>query len=275
MSTNKIYVDIQSLLDIRQSILIDLMGEEKALEYVSSDTYNFRETDNFPVDKELYEKKLNSKNPVVFKNATITYIEVVLKNKLVNLEKLNGFNSESSQPELVVNTYPYQLTQEQVRNFQNAVFVKLDILCVVTVVYDPPHVWSPSYIRNNNVSSFFMYDFTEWMKHHGDKLINADLRNCNVYFPSIGKAEPTTEELKELRKLGFNDVFSYTEYIVASAARIQFLPIVFYTNIVTATAILDKNKGIVQGQINTLVDEQKDSVEEALKEKGLLDDHIA
>ena len=40
-ATNKIYVDIQSLLDIRQSVLIELMGEEQALEYVSSDAYNF------------------------------------------------------------------------------------------------------------------------------------------------------------------------------------------------------------------------------------------
>lgn len=275
MGTNKIYVDIQSLLDIRQSVLIDLMGEEKALEYVSSDDYNFRETDVFPVDPTQYAEKLKSKSPTVFKNATITYIEVVLKNKLVNLEKLNGFNGENSQPELVVNTYPYQLTQEQVRSFQNAIFVKLDVLCIVTIVYDPPSVWGPSYIRNNNVSSVFMYDFSEWMKYHSEKLHNGDLKNCNVYFPSVGNKEVSPEELKELRKLGFSDIFGYTEYILASAARIQFLPVTFYTNIVTATAILDKGRDTVQKHVNEMVDEQKESVETALKEKGLLDDHIA
>lgn len=274
-ATNKIYVDIQSLLDIRQSVLIELMGEEQALEYVSSDAYNFRETDNFPVDKNLYEAKINSKSPVIFKNATISYIEVLLKNKMANLEKLNGFNNENSQPELVVNTYPYQLTHDQVRNIQNAIFVKLDVLCIVTIVYDPPSIWSPSYIRNNNVSSFFMYDFSGWMNLHSSKLVNGDLKNCNVYAPSIGHKDLTTEEQKELKKLGFSDIFSYTEYILASAARIQFLPIVFYTNIVTATAILDRNKETVEKRMQSYVDEQREGVEKALVEKGILDDHIA
>lgn len=274
-ATNKIYVDIQSLLDLRQSVLIELMGEESALEYVSNDEYNFREHDKFPVDQKLYLEKMSSKSPVIFKNATITYIEVLIKNKLTNLEKLNGFNGENSQPELVVNTYPYQLTQDQVRNIQNAIFVKLNVLCVVSIVYDQPSVWSPSYIRNNNVSSFFMYDFSGWMKHHSTKLINGDLKNCNVYAPSIGSAELTPEELKELKKLGFNDIFSYTEYILASACRIQFLPIVFYTNIITATAILDKNKGTVENRMQTFVEEQREGVEKALMEKGMLDGHIA
>lgn len=274
MATKKVYTDIQSLLDIRQSILIDMLGEETALEYVSSDTYNFRETDLFPVNKTEYANKLNSRSPIVLKNATITYIEVLLKNKLTNLEKLNGFNGESSAPELVVNTFPYQLTQEQVRHLQNAIFVKLDVLCLITIVYDPPNVWSPSYIRNNNVSSFFMYDFTTWMNLHSEKLVNGDLREINVYVPSIGGKELTPEEQKEIKKLGFNDIFSYTEYVLSTACRVQFLPIVFYTNIVTATAILEKNKVAVEERMQTFVQEQKTSVEEALKEKGLVSDDI-
>lgn len=274
MATKKVYTDIQSLLDIRQSILIDMLGEETALEYVSSDTYNFRETDLFPVNKTEYASKLNSRSPIVLKNATITYIEVLLKNKLTNLEKLNGFNGESSAPELVVNTFPYQLTQEQVRHLQNAIFVKLDVLCLITIVYDPPNVWSPSYIRNNNVSSFFMYDFTTWMNLHSEKLVNGDLREINVYVPSIGGKELTPEEQKEIKKLGFNDIFSYTEYVLSTACRVQFLPIVFYTNIVTATAILEKNKVAVEERMQTFVQEQKTSVEEALKEKGLVSDDI-
>lgn len=274
MPTKKVYIDIQSLLDIRQSLLIEFLGQETALEYVSSDTYNFRETDNFPVNQEEYQRKLNSKSPVVLKNATITYIEVLLKNKLANLEKLNGFNGESSAPELVVNTYPYQLTQEQVRHLQNAIFVKLDVLCLITIVYDPPNVWSPSYIRNNNVSSFFMYDFTAWMKHHSEKLVNGDLREINVYVPSIGGKELTPEEQKEVKKLGFNDIFSYTEYVLSSACRIQFLPIVFYTNIVTATAILDKNKVAVEERMQVFAKEQKQAVDQNLKEKGLVSDNI-
>lgn len=274
MASNKIYIDIQSLLDIRQSILIDLMGQEEALDYVSSDKYNFRETDIFPVSQEDYKKKKESKSPLVFKNATISYIEVLLKSKLVNLEKLNGFNGDSDQPELVVNTFPYQLTREQVRYFQNAIFVKMDVLCVITVVYDPLSVWSPSYIRNNNVSSFFLYDFSEWMTHHSSKLEQGDLKECNLYVPSIGSRELKDEEIKEFKKLGFNDIFSYTEYVLSSVCRVQFLPIVFYTNIVTASALLDKNKDFVKKKMDEHVKNTAEAVDQGLVEKGLVSDNI-
>lgn len=274
MATNKIYIDIQSLLDIRQSVLVEMMGEEKALEYVSSDLYNFRETDIFPVNQEEYKHRMNSKTPAVFKNSTITYNEVILKSKLASLEKLNGFNSESAQPELIVNTYPYQLTKEQVRHIQNAIFIKMDLLCVITVVYDSPAVWSPSYIRNNNVSSFFMYNFSEWMGFHSDKLVNGDLREINIFVPAVGAKELTDEEHKNFKKLGFTDVFSYTEYVLSSVCRIQFLPIIFYTNIVTATAILDKNKGHVEKHIQKFTEEQKEATDEQLREKGIINDNI-
>lgn len=274
MTTKKIYIDIQSLLDIRQACLIELLGESKALEYVTTDAYNFRDLEIFPVDMDKYNQLVSQGDVGLLKNATVTYIEVLLKNKLTSLEKLNGFNNDSSIPELIVNTYPYQLKEVQVKLMQEALFIRLGVECIITFVYDHIKVWNPSYIKNNNVIAFFMYDFSGWMKEHSDKLKNGELRDVNVLFPSIGHNELTQDEMKKIKSLGFNDIFSHMEYVMAGFCRIQFLPILFYTNVVTATALLHKNKDIVESHMNKTVEEHKETILANLEKTGVLNDDI-
>lgn len=274
MATNKIYIDIQSLLDLRQAALVFLMGEDEAIKYINSDKYNFRDTDNFPVDMEAYRSLLNDPNSQIFRKTTITYVEVAIRNKLMALEKISGFSGESPQPELVINTYPYRFTKQQVLALQTGIFIKFGKECLVTIVYDDPSVWSPSYFKNNKVSSAFVYDFTEWMDKHGGKLPQREMLSTSLFCPAIGKQELTKEELKEFTKLGFNDIYAYTEYVLASVCRVQFLPVVFYSNIVTATVILDKNKDIVEAQVEKCRQETKEAAENIVKQQEVKDDDI-
>ena len=263
--TNKIYVDIQSLLDIRQSVLAQLMGVEETLTYINTDEYNFRDIDKFPVDMEAYKNLMDNKDGLALRQATITYIEVVLKSKINSLEKIGGFSDDSIQPEIVLNTYPYQLTREAVGLLQNAVFLKLGQNCHVKVVYDAVSVWSPVFIKQNKVSAAFIYDLTSWMNRHGESLSTQGMKECNIYSPAIGKIELTPAEDKQIKKLGFNDIYAYTEYIMSSACRIQFLPIVFYTNIVTATVLLDKHKSVVESLAEVERERTKGLAEDILK----------
>ncbi len=61
-----------------------------------------------------------------------------------------------------------------------------------------------------------------------------------MYFPSIAKTQPTEEELKKITKLGFKDIFNYTEFLLSSVVNINFLPTVFYSNMITAVGHLSK-----------------------------------
>jgi purine nucleoside phosphorylase len=72
--------------------------------------------------------------------------------------------------------------------------------------------------------------------------------------------------------LVYTEIFASMEYVLASTCRIQFLPIVFYTNLIIATAVLHKNKDIVESQVSRVVDENKVNVEQALEEGGYLRD---
>ena len=135
--TARLYIDVHSLFDLRQSVLVDMLGKEAAVDYVTSNDYSFRDVDVFPVDMAVFKKKMSDPSDTIFKYATITYMEVVLKSKLANLEKRNAFNQTNEIPEVVVNIYPYDLTTEQANVIRDAVFLKLGGKTQVTIIHEP------------------------------------------------------------------------------------------------------------------------------------------
>lgn len=240
--TNKIYIDIHSLLDIRQGLLIELMGLEQAVEFVNTDEYNFRENDTFKVDMNKYQELLNSGNIIVLRNSTISYLETVIQSKIPSLERHNIYNHTHRPPELVVNIYPFTLDSYHVKLLQNGIFVKFGSNIQVSIVSNPIEDYSPYLLKNSNFVYFFSYFPNLWLDKHSKALSNKDPLSTTFYFPAMSYTEITNEDMKGIKELGFKDIFSYTEYLLSSSIRITFLPIFMYTNTITATAIANKNK---------------------------------
>lgn len=239
--TSKIYIDIDSLMDTRQGVLMSLMDQEDVLKMVSSEEYNTRVVDDFTIDMTAYKHRRELGDIAYLSKSTITYMEVVLKSKLTNISKRNAFNNSSSEPEVILNTYPYRLTKKQADLVRSALFVRLDECCLITLVCDPPDVWSPGHIKSNGVYAFYAYSFGKWMQANCHKLETTDLRETQMFFACVGDERVGKEELKSIHKLGFRDIFSYTEYLLSGVTKLTMLPVVFYTNIISATAFLKKN----------------------------------
>jgi hypothetical protein len=237
---SKIYIDLDALLDVRQSVLIEIMGQERALDLVTSDAYNFRDVDVFEVDMALFTERLQSGDKTLLKNARITYMEVALKSKINNIGKRNAFNNASDRAHVLVNVHPYLLTEQEARAVQNAVFLRLDRACEVTIVREPTSNWTPSNIRSCGIYAYYGYDFGKWMDVHSDHLETTDLRETQMYFAPMGKKVLTKEELKVITKLGFKDPFGYMEFLLSSVTKLTFLPCVFYSNVLTASGYLQK-----------------------------------
>lgn len=239
--TSKIYVDIYSLLDIRQAILSKLIDPIKLAEFVVSDEYNFRKTDIFTnVDMVEYKRIEQNITADILPRATVTYIINTVITKLQNLQKRNSYYGESKQPEVLLNVYPFKLTEEQTEALQNLVFIKLGKACFVTLINKPVEEISPFFIKSLDISACYIYDASCWIETHTDSLNNIKLPDSLIYFPSIYKVEDDTNEITKITKLGFKDIFSYVEFLLSSAVNINFLPIFFYSNIITSSLIVDK-----------------------------------
>lgn len=265
--TTKIYVDIQSLLDLRQSAMVDILGEDKTIEYVSSEDYNFREVDEFPVDMQEFKKRLNRKDASILRNSTLTYIITCLRSKLENINKRNAAMQVDGRPEILFNTYPHQLTHDQVRIVQNALFVKLETGCLINVIYEPIKTVSPQFIKNMQITACYIYDFSQWCDDHLTNVNPDDFKETILYFPAVGSKKITAQEMKSITDLGFKDVFSYTEFVMSRAVNITFLPPYFYSNIIAATRIVEElSKTLSKMKVSEMIpDSLKEQVEKQAK----------
>jgi len=246
--TARIYVDIDSLLDIRQAVLTHLVTQNKLAEFLNTDDYNFREIDKFSIINMIeYYKIDNQRDSDLISRSTITYILNVLKSKISNLEKRNNFYGETKKPEILLNIYPFILSTQEQEDIQNALFIKLESNCIINIINKSIEEISPFFIRSNGIISAFIYNFSKWGNSHTDSLSQAPLKDTLLYFPSVYYDTRKKDQLNIISKLGFKDIFSYLEYLYSAVASINFLPTVFYSNIVTASAILEKyNRELVK-----------------------------
>lgn len=240
--TTKIYVDLASLLDLRQGTLYYLVEDkEKLAKYIQSEEYNFRETDTFPiVNQEEFDKLYKSADIKIIPQSIVTHILVTIQSKLANLGSRNAYYGETKTPEVMLNVYPYKLTEEQSAQLQNMLFVKLNTNTMVTITSMTPQELSPYFIKTSSISAAFIYDIQPWLDAHGDKIENVKLPDTILYFPSLFKEAPTKEDKEKIEKMGFKDIFSYTEYLFSTSVSLNFLPTLFYTNLVTANSYLTK-----------------------------------
>ena len=246
--TSKIYVDIESLLDVRQAILSKLMDPVKLAEFVVSDEYSFRKTDIFKnVDMVEYEKIYKDMTVDLLQRTTVTFIVNTIKTKLLNLQKRNTYYGETKNPEVLLNVYPFKLSQEQADIIQNLLFIKLGSSCLVTLIDKPIEEISPFFIKSLDITACYIYNASKWIEKHTDALNNIKLQDTLLYFPAIYKVEDDTNEIAKITKLGFKDIFGYVEFLLSSAVRINFLPVLFYNNIVSSSILIDKyNEGLAK-----------------------------
>lgn len=244
--TSKIYVDIASLLDLRQAALYqacigDPVKLDGLVKYLVSDDYNFREQDRFSiVPEEDYAAASSAITPELISYSVVTHILTVLKTKLDNLEKRNKFHSEDKDPEILLNIYPAILTDEHIGILKNTLFVKLKSDSKITIINMSPQELTPYFIKSTGIITALIYNFREWADLHIANLEKTKIPDILLYFPALSYGDLTDEEEKSISKTGFKDLFAYTEYLLSSVACIQFLPPVFYSNLITASLYLEK-----------------------------------
>lgn len=237
--TNKIYVDLESLLDIRQALLMEFLPEDKTAQIVSSEQFNFRTVDDFnQIDMDSYSAKLFNGELSILRKATVTYIVNLVRTRVTSNEKLNNYTSESKEPEIILNTYPFKLPNGALDALINGLFVKLNTPCIITPVYLKPEECTPYMFSSGSYISVFIYDSSAWLNHNADALIKVADTKPNYYFPSLYYNKDVSTEV--FKQLGFKDIFSYGEYIFSPVAKISFLPTMFYTNILVSELIADK-----------------------------------
>lgn len=236
----KILTDIHSIFDLRQSKIAMLGDVEKTKDYLVSEEYNFRQIDNFSsvIDMDRYNKYYDIKELLMY--TTVTYVLALIKMKIDSLEKINNLKSSFSIAEVVINTYPYTLSEKLKNVLQNAIFVKLGKSCYVELICLAPKEITPLYITNTGINYMYMYDYSDWLNANSDAMDKVPMTSVVMYFPALYKVNPTEVDIKKLSMTGFKDFFSYVEYLYSYRTSLKFLPVLMYSNELIASGFLEK-----------------------------------
>jgi len=261
VETSVIYVDIDSLFDLRQARLLYYLDKEnklddKVYEYLGGKTYNIRSIDLFPfIDKETYNN-LNIKE--IFKYTHITYIAELIRLKVDNLAKKDVFFGKTKVPQVLVNTYPFRFTIEEKATIQDALFSFLKKEVIIDIIEMDSKELSPIFIKSNNIYYAFIYDISYWFNHHLDNLDNFPIPETVIYTPTLYKEIPHEDDLRVIKENGFKDPFTYMEFLLTNKVILNYLPVFFYSHILVSKEYIEKfsfelikSKGQTYGNTNT------------------------
>lgn len=231
-----IFIDLDSLLDIRQAIIGSIVNDNKVLqEIVTSDQYNFRKSDTFNIDMEIYREKYNNRSKIDIENSTISYMYNILKNRTKRAIRMGQIQVNRADVAILLNIYPYELTEKEAQQIAYLLYTKLDLNVEVTAVNIPYKDINMAYIKSNNIKELFIYDFNTWVKEQGEALYNYKAYDVVLNVPALINKEMTLQDENKIKENGFTDIFSLTEFLLSPIIRVVFVPVLFYTNIIVSS----------------------------------------
>lgn len=247
-SSANIMIDLDSLIDTRQGILSKFLEDDKLTELVTSEEYILRERDVFPdIDVDLYNKHYSERDKSTLSNGIVTYVFNIMKIKLSNIIHKATHNQDIKEINLLINFYPYKLTEKETDSIIDVVFQKLGLEIFIKPMWRSPEELNPTFIQNNNIIDLFLYDTNAWCNSNLQLLQATPITKHSIYLPAL-ITNPLTDELKyKFDKTGFKDIHTLMEYGLSPFVVLNYLPILFYCNIITVSAYLEKIKdGIVK-----------------------------
>ena len=100
--------------------------------------------------------------------------------------------------EIHLNTYPYNLTEEEKEDWLDVVSAYIKYPIPVKCVCMSPSTISPHMLKNSDYSALFLYDFEEWVSYHYGLLCTD---NPDIYMPQVSVHAPFGFISKEKMKV--------------------------------------------------------------------------
>lgn len=231
-SIAKIYISLESLLDMRQGALA-VLDDKFAYEVTTQADYFTREEDSFSsrkygaLSKELLTRLLNEKADLIAANSLSTRMPRFIR-ELVNRLKEQAHNTPYHTSVAVeVNTYPCNMTPEENEVLLQVLRVSLGEGFQITLIHKAEAQLTYQHVKTNYMC-MIMYNYVQWMNLYEKDIKKSPLKDMCFYVPKLYfGVPPTAEELDELARHN-TDPFTFMQEAMAPLVPIQFLPIALY-----------------------------------------------
>ena len=195
--THLIYASMDSLLDTRMGTVARISSDAAAA-ILENDRYHSRRTNALwklddRIDPVQYRQLWEARDVETLKLSMATHIVSLLYDIRMRYRTKESIKPDAVTLRLVVNTYPYHLTEEEqalyVEVLRSVVLID-DIRLTSTAVE-----WlTPDTLKQYN--TFIWHDLNEWFNLHGESLVNSPMPNVDIYAPEILQSDEAVPPLE-------------------------------------------------------------------------------
>ena len=202
------FTNLDTIFDMRAAVLAGMGGN--SLQTAIQGGYYTRARDYFPgVNNEEFTERYKNRSASDLKNAVITNIVTHIKHCVAETLKKHISGPHSALPVLIVNYYPYKLSDETVTAIADALIAITQSCASVSMVSMPLNEITPQWVKNE-ISVMFIYDWIEWIEYHSKTkaLETVTCPEVMLVAPRIYFKEPKPTEIPN----GFgSDIFTAAE----------------------------------------------------------------
>lgn len=187
--------------------------------------YNDRIIDSFPgLRFNDFKKLYDARDKKVLIHAVKTPIVDMVRDFAFKSLQMGISTPFDMNPKIYVNTYPYELTDQQVNNIIKPLVMLTQGIVEVKAIYLPVDDLTPNYLKTENVSIFTQYNFTEWLDTHSKTktFLKDTCPQITMLSPTMVFKELTQTEVSKLKSGAF-DPFTQLEEEVKIIVNMKFV----------------------------------------------------
>jgi hypothetical protein len=230
-----ILISLDVLLDTRLGTLAKLGGSNLAVE-VLKENYHTRKDDKFPnVDVDAFNAMYAARDEETLSKSYSTNIDTFLRELVHTLIKQALVRPFHQGVRVVVNTYPYQLSDTVTQQILGAVVDKLlaDIEVEVPLLVEAEHLTdeqlNPEHCKQT-YSAMLMYDYEHWLSMQQAALTKRPMPEVTLFAPAIYFVQtPTEEDIEAAKNEMQMHPFEILQKTLQGAVDLQLLPIELFS----------------------------------------------
>jgi hypothetical protein len=221
-----IYVELDVLLDTRLGTIARISQE--AAEKTLSEEYFKRDVDDFVhVDMDQYRALYAQRDVETLKHSMCTLGMDFVKQILIKLDQQGATRPYHDGGRLVVNTYPYLLSEEERNEMGLAIAAWIDGIAPVELTYIRPEFLSPEICRMQ-YASMLMYEYASWINMHVKAFETVRLSTVTLFAPALYAVKPTDEQLLQAFQEGAHPMRA-TELLTAPLIDLRLIDAKYFS----------------------------------------------
>jgi hypothetical protein len=213
------YVDLDALLDTRAGTLF--RHDPKVLELNLQKDYYLRTTDEFEgIDFDLYRELYSKRDIETLKHSLVTRVMPMLMDFAKDTLRAIINSPYQRQPKVVINIFPYELSESTERYVIAAVRALSHGLFDVEVIRTSYENLTPSYVKSNFLF-MAMYSYWEWLdaQAQNGEFEKTQCPHVTLIGPQLIKSKEAERLLKGI------DAFDAIEKYSSPFIRLSLFPV--------------------------------------------------